>query len=91
MFDNDTLEIILSALVYATFATIVSQILGVLIMWWLGLKPKQLAHEIEDVQNVAVGAAFFIIALTASIFIGEQIEKIRRSSSNTIGLCTTLR
>lgn len=70
MFDNDTLNTIFSALVYATAATFISQFLGVMIMWWLGLKPKKLAHEIEEVQNIAVGASFFIIALTASIFIG---------------------
>lgn len=67
---SDDLEVILSSLIYSTAATFISQGLGVLIMRWLGLKPRRLAHEIEDAQNVAVGAAFFIIALTTSIFIG---------------------
>lgn len=67
---NETLEVILSALIYSTVATFVSQGIGVLVMWWLGLKPKKLVHEIEVAQNVAIGASFFIIALTTSIFIG---------------------
>lgn len=67
---NDTVELVFSSLAYATFATVVSQTLGILAMWWLGLKPRKLAREIEDVQNIAVGASFFIIALTTSIFIG---------------------
>ncbi len=64
------MELVLNSLIYATAATIISQLLGVLIMWRLGVPPKQLAEEIEDTQNVAVGASFFIIALIASIFIG---------------------
>jgi ABC-type multidrug transport system fused ATPase/permease subunit len=59
----------LQAVVWATFAIVISQATGILLMWWLGLPPKKLIHEIEDVQNVAVGASFFIIAITASIFI----------------------
>lgn len=64
------LETVLNSLIWATAATLISQGLGIAIMWWLGLKPKKLAHEIEDIQNVAVGGAFFIISLIASTFIG---------------------
>lgn len=65
-----SLDLMLSAVVWAAFATIISQLTGIALMWWLGLPPKKLVHEIEDVQNPAVGACFFIISLTASIFIG---------------------
>lgn len=63
-------EQLLAAFLWATLAIVVSQVVGVGIMWWLGLPPKKLIHEIEDVQNTAVGASFFIISLTAAIFIG---------------------
>jgi hypothetical protein len=39
-------------------------------MAWLGLSPRRLTQEIEDVQNPAVGAVFFIVSLTVSLFIG---------------------
>ncbi|MBC7869304.1 MAG: hypothetical protein H7Y09_00585 [Chitinophagaceae bacterium] len=61
---------LISALLWATFTVVVSQAISVAIMWWLGLPPSKLIHEIEDVQNIAVGAVFFIITLIASIFIG---------------------
>lgn len=64
------LTLVGSALVWATFAVIVSQATSIVLMWILGLPPRKLTHEIEDVQNTAVGACFFIISLTASIFVG---------------------
>jgi drug/metabolite transporter (DMT)-like permease len=64
------LALVGSALVWATFAIFVSQLASIGVMWLLGLPPKKLTHEIEDVQNPAVGAVFFIISLTASIFVG---------------------
>jgi len=39
-------------------------------MRWLGLPPKKLIHEIEVVQNPAIGACFFIISLAVALFIG---------------------
>jgi hypothetical protein len=63
-------ELVINSLIYATAATIISQAMGVLVMWRLGLPPKKLAHEIEDVQNSAVGASFFIISLVTAIVIG---------------------
>jgi ABC-type multidrug transport system fused ATPase/permease subunit len=64
-----SLELMLQAIAWATLATAVSQAAGIGLMWWLGVPPKKLVHEIEDVQNPAVGASFFIIAITASLFI----------------------
>lgn len=64
------LETVLNSLIWASAATLISQGLGIALMWWLGLKPKQLAHEIENVQNTAVGASFFIISLISALFIG---------------------
>ena len=64
------LELILAALAWTTLAIFVSQGSSIIVMWWLGLPPKKLIHEIEVVQNPAVGACFFIISLTASLFIG---------------------
>ncbi len=62
-------ELLLAALGWATLSIVVSQAVGITLMRWLGLPLKQLIHEIEDVQNVAVGASFFIISLTTSLFI----------------------
>lgn len=62
-------ELLLAALGWATLSIVVSQAVGITLMWWLGLSLKQLIHEIEDVQNVAIGASFFIISLTTSLFI----------------------
>jgi hypothetical protein len=67
---QDFLPLAASALVWATFAVFVSQLASIGVMWLLGLPPRKLTHEIEDVQNPAVGAVFFIISLTASIFVG---------------------
>jgi predicted anti-sigma-YlaC factor YlaD len=64
-----SVELILSALLWMTFATLVSQAVAIAVLAWLGLPPGKLAHEIEDIQNPAVGASFFIISLAASIFI----------------------
>ena len=63
------LESILAAIAWTTLAIVVSQLVSIGVMAWLGLPPKKLIHEIEVVQNPAVGASFFIISLTTSIFI----------------------
>lgn len=64
------MDLIINTIIWATAATVISQLIGILAMWWLGLPPKKLAHEIEDVQNIAVGASFFVISLVTAIFIG---------------------
>lgn len=62
-------ELMLAALAWATAAIVISLLVSVALMRMLGLKPKDLVHEIEEVQNPAVGACFFIVALTTSLFI----------------------
>jgi uncharacterized membrane protein YjfL (UPF0719 family) len=64
-----SIDLVLSALFWATFAIVISQAVAIGLMWWLGLPPRKLAVEIEDVQNTAVGASFFIVSLAAAIFI----------------------
>lgn len=63
------LTLVGSAITWATFAVFVSQITSIALVWMLGVPPRKLAHEIEEVQNPAVGACFFIISLTASLFV----------------------
>lgn len=63
------LDLVASAVAWATFAVFVSQLTSIALVWVLGVPPSKLAHEIEDVQNPAVGACFFIISLTASLFV----------------------
>jgi uncharacterized membrane protein YjfL (UPF0719 family) len=62
-------ELMLTALIWATAAIVISLTVSIGLMRWLGLPLKQLIHEIEDVQNTAVGACFFIISLTVSLFV----------------------
>jgi hypothetical protein len=64
------LSMVGSALFWATLAIVISQAVSILVMWSLGLPPGKLVKEIEDVQNPAVGAIFFVISLTATIFVG---------------------
>ncbi|MCU0499180.1 MAG: hypothetical protein MUF87_17645 [Anaerolineae bacterium] len=64
-----SLDLVLSAVFWTTFATIISQTVSISLMWWLGLPPRELAKEIVEIQNPAVGACFFIVSLAASIFI----------------------
>lgn len=64
------LSLVISAVLWATLAVVISQGASILVLWALGLPPRKLAHEIEDVQNTAVGAMFFIISLTAALFVG---------------------
>lgn len=64
------LNLVSSAVAWATFAVFVSQLTSIALVWILGVPPSKLAHEIEEVQNPAVGACFFIISLTASLFVG---------------------
>ncbi len=59
-----------AALLWTTLAVVVSQSVSFLVMWGLGLTPKRLVHEIEDVQNPAVGAMFFVISLAVALYIG---------------------
>ncbi len=64
------LSLVGSALVWSVLAVVIAQGASILLMWLLGLPPSKLTHEIEDVQNAAVGATFFIISLTAALFVG---------------------
>jgi len=63
------MEDLIAAILWSTLAIVVSQSTAILIMWGLGLPPKKLVHEIEDVQNPAVGASFFVISLVVSLYI----------------------
>lgn len=64
------LSLVGEALFWATLAIVISQVASILVVWLLGLPPGKLVKEIEDVQNPAVGACFFIISLTATFFVG---------------------
>ena len=68
---TEAIPIIVSAIAWTIAATVISQIISILIMSWLGLPPKKLIHEIEVIQNPAVGACFFIISLAVGFFIGS--------------------
>jgi F0F1-type ATP synthase assembly protein I len=67
---NEMITQIVAAVGWTIAATIISQLVSISLMRWLGLPPKKLIHEIENVQNPAVGASFFIISLAVGLFIG---------------------
>lgn len=67
---NPILLQVLSAILWSLAAVIISQLVSIGLMSWLGLPIKKLTHEIEDVQNPAVGASFFIISLAVAFFVG---------------------
>lgn len=61
---------VLNATIWAIGVTILSQVISIGVIAFLGIPPRQLPHEIEDRQNPAIGAFFLIIALIASLYIG---------------------
>jgi hypothetical protein len=67
---QDFMTLAFSALTWATLSVFISQAVSIIVIWMLGLPPRRLAHEIQDVQNPAVGATFFIISMIASFFVG---------------------
>jgi hypothetical protein len=69
------LQLALSAIAWATVVTV---------MWWLGLHPRKLAHEINNVQNTAVGATFFIVSLISSIFVSVLAGGVPTQSADAL-------
>lgn len=67
---SEAVLVVVAAIGWTIAATVISQIVSIGIMTWLGLPPKKLIHEIEEIQNSAVGACFFIISLAVGFFIG---------------------
>jgi hypothetical protein len=61
---------ILSAVLWSIGGTVLSQMISIAVLWWLGLPPKKLVYQIEELQNPAVGACFFIISITVGLFVG---------------------
>jgi hypothetical protein len=61
---------ILPAIGWSVLATILAQVISILFMRMLGLPIKKLVHEIENIQNTAVGAIFFVVSLTVGLFVG---------------------
>lgn len=67
------MTIVIGAIGWSLLSILVSQGTSILLMWWLGLPPKKLVHEIEEVQNPAIGASFFIVSLAVSFFISQFV------------------
>jgi hypothetical protein len=61
---------IINVILWTVFVTVVSQTIAITVMAGLGLMPRRLRYEIEDRQNPAIGAFFFVISLIAAIYIG---------------------
>lgn len=67
---SEVTQQILLAIGWSVLATVLAQVISVMFMRVLGLPLKKLVHEIENVQNAAVGAIFFVISLTVALFVG---------------------
>jgi len=59
----------LESIVWTVVIIALSQIISFGIVGWLGVPPSRMEHEIEEKQNAAVGAIFFIVSLVVTIFI----------------------
>jgi len=66
---NELMGLILEAVIWTVFIIVLSQIISFAIIGWLGVPPSKMEHEIEEKQNAAVGAIFFIVTLIVSIFV----------------------
>lgn len=62
--------IIFGSIGWSILSILIAQGTSIAIMTILGLPPKKLIHEIEEVQNAAVGAVFFIVSITVAFFVG---------------------
>lgn len=63
-----SVDAIVSALAWAVLATLIAQVASLVALWILGVPPRRIRHEIEDVQNPAVGALYFVIALISALW-----------------------
>jgi hypothetical protein len=59
---------IASALLWAALATGIAQVASLIALWILGVPPRRIRHEIEDAQNPAVGALYFVISLISALW-----------------------
>ena len=66
---SELMGLIFEAVVWTVLIIIISQVVSFAIVWWLGIPPGKMEHEIEEKQNAAVGAIFFIVTLIVSIFV----------------------
>ncbi len=61
--------LILEAVMWTVIIILISQIISFTIVAWLGVPPNKIEHEIEEKQNAAVGAIFFIVTLVTTLFV----------------------
>jgi len=66
---NELTGLMLESIVWTVVIIALSQIISFGIVGWLGVPPSRMEHEIEEKQNAAVGAIFFIVSLVVTIFI----------------------
>lgn len=66
---SELMGLIIEAVIWTLVIILMSQVISFAIVWWLGIPPGKIEHEIEEKQNAAVGAIFFIVALIVSIFV----------------------
>ena len=66
---SELMRLILEAIIWTILIITISQVLSFAIVAWLGIPPNKMEHEIEEKQNAAVGAIFFMVTLIVSLFV----------------------
>lgn len=66
---SELVGLILEAVVWTLVIIVLSQVISFGIVAWLGVPPSKIEHEIEEKQNAAVGAIFFIVTLITTLFV----------------------
>ena len=66
---SELVSLMIDAIIWTIVIIGLSQIISFAIVAWMGVPPSQMEHEIEEKQNAAVGAIFFIVTLIVTIFI----------------------
>jgi hypothetical protein len=66
---SELVGLMLDSIIWTIVIIGLSQIISFAIVAWLGVPPSQMEHEIEEKQNAAVGAIFFVVTLIVTIFI----------------------
>ena len=66
---SELMGLIIEAVIWTIVIILISQVVSFAIVAWLGVPPSKMEHEIEEKQNAAVGAIFFMVTLVVTLFV----------------------
>ena len=64
------LELAWRSIAWSLVSTLAAIFISLLAMFYFHITPREAIHEVEEDQNVAVGAIFFVVSIIAALFIG---------------------